>query len=80
VFLTASVETRAERRWIQSKKAQPLEVVIEDLKKRDYQDTHRAITPLTQASDAILIDTDDLSFEQNVQQVLDAFYKKRDNA
>ncbi|GHU47858.1 hypothetical protein FACS1894218_3240 [Bacilli bacterium] len=54
--------------------------MIQDLKKRDYQDTHRTITPLVKARDAILIDTDGLSFEQNVQQVLDAFVKKRDNA
>ncbi|GHU32320.1 hypothetical protein FACS1894166_05410 [Bacilli bacterium] len=59
---------------------QPLATVIEELKKRDYQDTHRTITPLTQAPDALLINTDGLSFEQNVQQVLDAFVKKRDHA
>ena len=42
------------------------EEVLEDVKKRDYQDTHREAAPLKQAEDAVLLDTSDLNFEQSL--------------
>lgn len=71
IFLTASPETRAMRRFKQLGEAVPFENILEDLKKRDYQDTHREIAPLKMASDAILIDNSDISLEQTVEKICD---------
>lgn len=76
IYLTASLQTRAKRRWLQNNKTDELEQIKKDLQKRDHQDTHRAIAPLTKAPDAIVIDTDNKSFEENVQQVIRAFRLK----
>ena len=42
------------------------EEVLEDVKQRDYQDTHREAAPLKQADDAVLLDTSELNFEQSL--------------
>jgi cytidylate kinase len=42
------------------------EKVLEDVKQRDYQDTHREAAPLKQADDAVLLDTSELNFEQSL--------------
>ena len=58
IFLTASPEARATRRWkeYQAKGIDtPYEEVLADVKQRDYQDTHRAAAPLKQAEDAVLL-------------------------
>ena len=70
IFLTAAPEARAARRWkeYQAKGIDtPYEEVLEDVKKRDYQDTHRAAAPLKQAEDAVLLDTSDLDFAQSLE-------------
>ncbi len=69
IFLTASPENRAMRRFNQLRRVVPFENILEDLKKRDYQDTHREIAPLKMASDAILIDNSDISLEQTVEKI-----------
>ena len=69
IFLTASPEARASRRWKEYQaKGLPntYEEVLADVKQRDYQDTHRAAAPLKQAEDAVLLDTSDLDFEQSL--------------
>ena len=69
IFLTASPEARATRRWkeYQAKGIDtPYEEVLADVKQRDYQDTHRAAAPLKQAEDAVLLDTSELDFEQSL--------------
>ena len=69
IFLTASPEARATRRWKEYQaKGMPntYEEVLEDVKQRDYQDTHRAAAPLRQAEDAVLLDTSELNFEQSL--------------
>ncbi len=71
IFLTAAPETRAMRRFDQLGRSVPFENILEDLKKRDYQDTHREIAPLKMASDAILIDNSDISLEQTVEKICD---------
>jgi cytidylate kinase len=53
-----------------------LETIEKDLIARDHQDSHRAIAPLMKAIDAVEIDTDNKSFEENVQQVIRAFKLK----
>lgn len=71
IFLTASPETRAMRRFNQLGRSVPFENILEDLKKRDYQDTHRKIAPLKMANDAVLIDNSDISLEQTVEKICD---------
>ena len=69
IFLTASPEARATRRWkeYQAKGIDtPYEEVLADVKQRDYQDTHRAAAPLKQAENAVLLDTSELDFEQSL--------------
>ena len=69
IFLTASPEARATRRWKEYQEKgvnTPYEEVLADVKQRDYQDTHRAAAPLKQAEDAVLLDTSELDFEQSL--------------
>ena len=66
IYLTASAEARAERRRKElEQKGQPADyaTVLADIQQRDYQDTHRAIAPLKQADDAILVDTSDIDLQ-----------------
>ena len=66
IFLTASAEVRARRRFqeLQAKgKKDTYEQVLKELQKRDYQDSHREIAPLKQAKDAVLVDTSDLDID-----------------
>ena len=68
IFLTASPEARAQRRMKELvEKGQPAdyEKVLEDIRQRDYQDTHRKTAPLRQAEDAVLADTRELDFEES---------------
>lgn len=67
IFLTASPEARAERRRKElEEKGQPADfaTVLADIEQRDYQDTHRAVAPLKQAEDAVLVDSSNIDFEQ----------------
>lgn len=68
IFLTASPEARAKRRMLElQQKGQPAEyeTVLEDIRRRDWQDTHRETAPLKQAEDAVLVDTSELDFEES---------------
>ena len=79
IFLTASVEARAKRRYLQDKEAGmdvSLEVLKEEIEKRDYQDTHREVSPLKKADDAIVVDSSDLSIDEVVSEILDIINKK----
>ena len=70
IFLTASPEARATRRWKEYQQKgidTPYEDVLADVKQRDYQDIHRAAAPLKQADDAVLLDTSELNFEQSFE-------------
>jgi cytidylate kinase len=70
IFLTASPEARAHRRLAElAEKGQPAdyETVLADIRRRDDQDTHRAIAPLRQAADAVLVDTSELGIEQSLE-------------
>lgn len=73
IFLTASAEIRAKRRFKELKEkgeAVSFEEVFEDMKQRDYNDMHRDIAPLKQAEDAVLADTGSCTFEESVELVL----------
>ncbi|MDE6724688.1 MAG: (d)CMP kinase, partial [Ruminiclostridium sp.] len=51
------------------------EQVLNDLNRRDYQDSHRAVAPLKMAEGAVLLDTSDLNFEQSVESVVELVKK-----
>lgn len=70
IFLTASAEARADRRFkeLQNKGVDTdYETVLEDIRRRDYQDSHRATAPLRQAEDAVLVDTSEMDLEESFQ-------------
>ena len=79
IYLTASVETRAERRYqeLQEKGAAcDLEVIKKDIADRDYQVMHREISPLKQAEDAILVDSSDMGIEEVVETIKNIYREK----
>ena len=79
IFLSASPESRAKRRYDELQaKGDPatFEEVLADMIKRDYDDSHRAIAPLKQAEDAIPVDTSGETLEQSVAKIKDIVYKK----
>ena len=72
IFLTASPEVRAKRRYdeiINSGGSVSYDVILEEIKIRDYKDSTREISPLKQADDAILIDTSNLNMEEVVEKI-----------
>lgn len=65
VFLTASAEERANRRFKEAHYTDmTYEQVLEDIKQRDYNDMHRDIAPLKQADDAVLLDTTEMTIDE----------------
>jgi len=73
VFLTASVEARAQRRYkqlIDKGFSANMEGLLADLQARDERDTNRAVAPLAPAADAYLLDTSEMGVDQAVEQVL----------
>ncbi len=79
LFLTASPEVRAERRFkeLQEKGGQPVMAdVLADVNDRDYRDTHRAESPLKQADDAIVVDNSNMTREEQMEHI----YRIFDNA
>lgn len=79
IYQVASVETRALRRYDENiSKGRPctLEEIEEDVRKRDYIDSHRAFAPLKPAEDSILIDTSDMSIEEVTNAILEIIDKK----
>ena len=70
-FLTADVETRAMRRFKQLEDSTAsFDEILEDLKKRDYNDSHRENSPLIKTDDAILIDSTDLNAEETIEKII----------
>lgn len=79
IFLTASPETRAMRRFkeLQEKGApDTYEAVLADLKQRDYNDSHRTVAPLKPAEDSVLVDTSALTLPQSVEKVIEVIKEK----
>lgn len=73
IFLTASPEKRAARRCAELReKGQDVTVegILADMERRDALDASRAVAPLKQAEDAVLVDTSDLTLEQSIEAVL----------
>lgn len=80
LFLTASVEERAQRRYrelLEKGEQCTLDEVITDMKQRDKQDTEREFAPLRQAADSILVDTTGLSLLQSVEKILNIIQERK---
>lgn len=72
IYLTASVDTRASRRYkelIEKGTDCDLEAIKKDIEQRDYQDMHRETAPLTQAKDAVYLDSSDMTIDQVVEKI-----------
>ena len=79
IFLTASPEARADRRFKELlKKGQQIDyaTVLKEIKERDWQDSHREIAPLKKADDAVLVDTTGYGLEDAVKAVMDVIAEK----
>ena len=83
IFLTASPEKRAARRCAELReKGQDVTVegILADMERRDALDASRAVAPLKQAEDAVLVDTSDLNLEQSIEAVLTVIRDKMKGA
>jgi cytidylate kinase len=72
-YITASAETRADRRYKEMTEAgmsANFKNILESINERDYNDSHRALNPLVKVSDAVEIDTDDLSIDDVVDRII----------
>ncbi|MCQ2536072.1 MAG: (d)CMP kinase [Lachnospiraceae bacterium] len=80
IYLTASVEERARRRF-EEYKNKGMDVDIEELKKeiaqRDHQDMTREIAPLKQADDAVLVDSSDMNIDEVTKAIMDIIKERR---
>lgn len=79
LFLTASPEVRAERRYeeLKTKGESPIyEDVLADVNDRDYRDTHRAESPLRQAEDAVVVDNSNMTREEQLQYIIGVFRER----
>ena len=73
IYLTASAQARAQRRCRELEQRgtpEPFDKVLADIEKRDCDDSHRAVAPLRQAEDAVLLDTTALDFDQSREALL----------
>ena len=74
IFLTASAECRAKRRYndyiLAGNTDESYEKILADIKERDYNDSHRAIAPLKPAEDSVVIDTSNDTLEESVQRII----------
>lgn len=74
IFLTASAEERASRRYLEMKQkpdCPSYQEILDDIIKRDYDDSHRKISPLKKADDAVEIDTTNMSAEEVIRCITD---------
>ena len=72
IFLTASPEVRARRRYkelLEKGQKAKYEQVLKEVQQRDYQDTHREIAPLKMCRDSVKVDTSDMTFEESVAAI-----------
>jgi len=76
LFLTASPEVRAQRRYdelVEKGEKPDYQAVLADVNERDYRDTHRAESPLRQAEDAVVVDNSHMTREEQMQVIYDYF-------
>lgn len=78
IFMTASAEVRAKRRYdqlIELGKPADFDQVLKEVIDRDYQDSHREISPLVQAEDAVLLDTSEMDIEETVDAIAEIIHR-----
>ena len=81
VFVTASAEVRAQRRFLElTAKGQTVafEDILRNVQERDYIDSHREVAPLRQADDALVLDNSEMTREEQMQWLLDRFEERTD--
>ena len=79
IFLTADVEVRARRRTVELElrgTPKPFEQVLEEMKQRDWADSHRDAAPLQEAEDAIRVDTTDMDFQQSKEAIMQVIRRR----
>ena len=79
IFLQADVEIRARRRekeLCERGTPRPFAQVLQEMRERDYNDTHRAAAPLRPAEDAVVVDTSYLDFQQSKEKLLEIIKEK----
>lgn len=79
IFLTASSEARAKRRYdelLEKGQNVTFDNVLADMIKRDEDDTNRACAPLAAADDAVIVDSGDITFDETVDKIADIINKK----
>ena len=79
IFLTASVQTRALRRYKELHEIHPeitLAEIEKDIENRDSQDSHREVSPLRKAADAILLDNSKMSLEETAEAIIRICHEK----
>lgn len=83
IYLTASVETRARRRYLeQTEKGEAcnMQQVSEDLRQRDARDMGREIAPLCQAEDAVLVDSSDMTIDEVTERIISLYQSRKGEA
>ena len=79
IYLTASVEARAKRRYLElTEKNVPckIEEIARDIEQRDYQDMHRENSPLRKAEDALYLDSSEMSIREVADAIISALFEK----
>ncbi len=79
VYLTASIESRAKRRLADNEKRgmpSDYDEIKKDIERRDYIDSHRENSPLSKAEDAIVVDTSNMSIEEEIERIILLFEEK----
>ena len=79
IFLTASPEVRAQRRYkelLEKGQKVKYEQVLKDVQQRDYQDTHREIAPLKMCRDSVKVDTSEMNLEESVAAIREIVEEK----
>ncbi len=79
IYLDASAEERAKRRYLEIKgtiNELPYDTILKEINERDYQDTHREIAPLKKAKDAVLIDTTSMTIDMVVDKIVGLINEK----
>lgn len=79
IYLTASAEARAERRFkelVEKGQSVDFETILKEIKERDYQDMNREIAPLKKAEDATVVDTTELTLSESIEFMLKTIREK----
>lgn len=79
IFLTASVEERAKRRCAQNEKlgiSADYETILEEIKERDYRDSHREVAPLKPSEESIVVDSTENTIDETIKIITDIIKEK----